>query len=225
MKTKNNILLFLPVLAILMPLCMQAQFTGMRDGKFEVYYTSADYIHGKKDPEYTRSANEKAYKQSEDIKDRKAGIKIRKLKAFAVKDNVGLTFRVNETYAGLYHYLVLDTGKIWLYVEDAVPIAYGSDLKVFSLSIVRAITNVGPGTSQSDMKFKKHVFISKGPDGELLGCDEGNMKSLMADDADIVAQIKDKGIAQGPYGAVEEKFNEDYTNVSAWISQYNQKHR
>ena len=69
--------------------------------------------------------------------------------------------------------------------------------------------------------FKRMVLISAGPNTEVLMCSKDNLLKVVADDPDISAKVKSKGI----YENRENKWGESLSDVLGWAKEYNDKHK
>lgn len=108
-------------------------------------------------------------------------------------------------------YRILLTGKVWVYTSDNVNFQTDSNGNVL---------NVNFSYTQGD-NFKSMVYISTGPNAELLSCDKKNLLKLLADDPTICVKINDKGI----YVYRDKKWAESLNDVLGWVKDYNDSHK
>jgi hypothetical protein len=107
-------------------------------------------------------------------------------------------------------YRIMLTGKIWVYTTDNVQFVTNKAGKVTSIQF----------TTTAGHPFKQIVWISAGPNTELLKCSEDNLMKVLADDSKISTKVKAKGI----YESRNNKWGESLSDVLGWVKEYNDKH-
>ena len=145
---------------------------------------------------------------------------------YAYMDKDGFTWRLqlrgNHT---MVPYRIVEKGKICVYTSDQVTLETDAKGNITSMNCPSSTRGYywnddgksGGGTTEFFFNF----YISNGLNGQLLVCTESNLKKLLADDADIVTKVKDKGIYQLRF----HKWGESFSDLMGWVAEYNSKHK
>jgi len=176
--------------------------------KLGYYKTYEDYVSGNLTKDEIVVINSKYY-HCVDGKKQGEGTRLKLKNIWGYTDEQGFTWYIDSKEEN--HYRILTMGKICVYCTGDI------NFKTNEKGEIQEITfSYAQGAA-----FKRMVLISAGPNTDILMCTKDNLMKVLADDADISAKVKSKGI----YESRDNKWGESLSDVLSWAKEYNDKHK
>ncbi|HTA84320.1 MAG TPA: hypothetical protein VK783_15355 [Bacteroidia bacterium] len=173
------------------------------------YKTYDDYVNKNLTKERIRFSGSKYYRLTDDNKTQGDAIRLKLKTLWGYLDQQGFTWYIDPIEEKEYRMLTM--GKICVYCTT--DINFETNDKGDIQKIMFSYAQGGA--------FKRMVLISAGPNTEILMCSKDNLLKVLADDPDISAKAKSKGI----YENRDNKWGESLSDVLGWAKEYNDKHK
>jgi hypothetical protein len=194
---------------ILAGLFLVGSFIGKLNAQIStggIYQTYDDYLHKHVTPYDEITLGAHSFKGV--LKGQKFTTSYKDVNFWGIQSEESVDFRVNKKANIIDR--IITKGKVCLYAGRELDIKLFDDGKIKSMDI-----------KGDDGKWSDIFWVSDGIEGVMIPASIDNLTKLFADSPDLVAKMTKVGIDEKD----AKKWLDNFTNVNAWIAEYDKAHK